>query len=447
MSDVLGTLTELLPKRYAPPIVLIFAAGVLFFFYNAYSFAELLQDPAYQWTTLGIVWATLHYYTARPKKKQRRPWGIHAVIVLGVVATAYVIFAISQPPVTPKGSLGLYVARFSDDPTRKTHLILIEELLALKARQPNVALEVYELRNPMPADDSALGDLASKLNARVILGGRIVGEKLVHPRLWNGQSPAKRPGMFNSTDEQAFKNLALAIWNEAQARQTQAPPTTTPKPPRNGRPLVAALGALLIGIGKYGEPADLLAPENDIEALRATLSDRGMTLTLRVLRDSEVVPERIDNAIEDVSARLRERDPFIVYVSGLSGPDFPNKSTLYLPNGGKLPLAPVFRKILQRHPATMILIDGGFDLRELASETKVAGTIVAADPIGTGLVAQTSINGKTMGALTAAFIQTLANTKPNTRVTMADLFPQITAIMRAQNNTVPGMLGGVEPRF
>jgi hypothetical protein len=439
MTELLKLLRDAVGIRPLFPVVLILLAGLLFKSVREYPLRELFND---RWFLL-----------------------VSLITISGAIA--YEILTSGLANRTHEGRLGVYVARLKGDPAGKLHLRLFEGLRAnldLKAQDSPYRIEIRDLKREVGSGEEAdVEAFARHLNAAIVLWGTAIDEKSFYPRLWvRPGRTVKSATPLDVTDLQSLGEYSASVWGRLSNLASDV--SDEPKSPSEVQkqvamlraevadlrsmiasgsvsrlggtvPMPSRLGAVLIGIGDYeGTTSDLLGPPNDVAALSAALEQRGASVIRLV--NQQVTRAAVERSIETAAESLGDDEPLIVYFSGHTGMDAQGKSSFYLPNLEPIPLANLFRSILEKHKNAVIVVDGGFDLREIPKSELSRGAILSADPSGQGVATERSVDGTHMGSFTWAFVRALKNLPRGIGANVGDVFAATSSILR-QAKTEP----------
>jgi len=451
MGDLLGFLRDAVGIRPLVPIVVAVALGLLFINVRGYPTRELIYDRWYLLSLLVVTSATIGYY----------------------------IWSSGLADRTPEGRYGIYVASFTNDPDKSVQLRFVETLKAqfgLKESDSKLRIDVRDLKRPLSDDDlQDIDSLATALNAGVVVWGVVVEENTIRPRYWTKNSGVQRySNELVVSDMPALAEYAEIVWGEllrvADRQKQETDPSQIENVAQQLKALQAevfdlrsamsamrlnpaavpvasplAISAILVGVGDYQGQADLKGPPNDVKSLKAALLERSSNANVQVLLNTKATAKKIIELVNETADSLPTDQPLILYFSGHTASDENTRVTsFYLSNlKDQVDLSLLAARVCQKHAKTVMIVDGGFDPKGLSSELPPGCAILAADD--RGLAVELSINGKFMGAFTAALVRALKSAPTGIGLPTVELFAMTQAELVNANAPKPVLVAGKDP--
>jgi hypothetical protein len=122
------------------------------------------------------------------------------------------------------------------------------------------------------------------------------------------------------------------------------------------------------------------------------------------------------------------------------------KSVFYFLDLKPVVLADLVRGVVQKHPHSIVIVDGGFDIHEIDKAEIPDGAIFSADPSGRGYATERLIGDRYMGAFTSVLVRAIDDSPKGLGLHPLELFAAVSGIMRAEKiEPAPAIIAGSAP--
>lgn len=450
LAETIEALTKSIGPRHARPVILILMLAAAFL--GLQPIRELLSHPNFVYLSITILCAHLIIEFFRSSRSRPRKVSL-SILVFGFGISGCILnWFYSEAARTPDGGLGVYVATFDGDLDKSTqfHQQIIEEFRSALGHSATV----IEIKNSLAYfTDVQIENLAKQLNAAIIVWGTIPNNKIFYPVIWQrGVGIRRLKTRIHIDIEQDLSDFVSYISNLTNSlsvpRQENDDVLQQCITQLNTRSEETGsrgqFSSLLIGITDSALNGD--GPMNDVDAMDRAIEQRYKGASVQRLINQEVTDVSVSRSIKQAIANLQDNDTFLLYFSGPTGKDENGKSIFYPLTGQPITLTPVLLKTLEEHPKTVIIIDAGYDTKELPIPSR--GAVLVADPTGLGYASERTLDGKRMGALTRVLARIIAAVPEGTSLSAADVFNATRLSLQRTLDPVPGsVLGERVPSF